>query len=147
MYRIVLFVFLIWGVFFKGFSGEEARQVETLILSEISVSLTGKKEGIKVYLTDNMKYIIKYSKILLPVSKCQEADIVIAGKEIKDLECRRKLMVVTKYYLLKEYPNAVAAFYWHKGRPNIVFVYERLKNFGISISEKYIKYVDSEKNL
>ena len=146
MLRVIQIFILTIVVFANGFQNENARKIESLILSEISTVLLGKAK-IKVFLTDNMKYILKYSKILIPVQTCREAELVIAGEKIKTDDCRGKLMVVTKYYLIKQYNEAVAAFYWHKGRPNIIFIYERLKKFDIKLPDRYYKYIDSEKNL
>ncbi|SNZ06717.1 hypothetical protein SAMN06265182_0773 [Persephonella hydrogeniphila] len=147
MWRIIKILLIIYTIGAWAFQGEEAKKIESAILSEVSSVITGKQYGIKVYTTDNMKYIFRYSKILLPVYECINADLIIAGERLKDNRCRGKKMIVTRYYLLKEYKNAIAAFYWHKGRPNLIFIQERLKHYGISIPDKYKKFADSEKNL
>ncbi|WP_456463829.1 hypothetical protein [Persephonella sp.] len=123
------------------------KEIESTIISRISTTLTGKHYKIKAFATDNMKYIFKYSKILIPSYECDEADVVIAGDLLKNKDCEKKVMIVTKYYLIRKYQNAVAAFYWYKGRPNIVFIKERLEKFGIKLPTEYEKYIDSEKNL
>jgi hypothetical protein len=147
MWKVIKIFFLVYVIGAAAFQEEKVRKIETAILSEISSVITGKQYGIKVYTTDNMKYIFKYSKILLPAYECINADLIIAGERLRDKKCRGKIMVVTKYYLLKEYKDAVAAFYWHKGRPNLIFIEERLKQYRISIPDKYKKFIDSEKNL
>ncbi|WP_456384302.1 hypothetical protein [Persephonella sp.] len=147
MLKVLSTILLAVMIVFGAEASEEMKKIESLILSEISSSLIGKKDRIKVYLTDNMKYIIKYSKIFIPVQECDRAEIIIAGEDLETGNCRGKLMIVTRYYLIHKYTNAVAAFYWHKGRPNIIFISERLKHFKISIPKKYNKYIDSEKNL
>ncbi len=145
MFRIIYVLLLFYWAFAFANSKEQIHKIESEIISKICSAVTGKNADIKVYLTENMKYITKYSKIFVMVDRCKDADVVIAGKELQN--CRGKLMVVTKYYLLKKYNNAVAAFYWYKGRPNIIFVKERLENFKILLPDRFIKYVDSEKNL
>ncbi|MBK3332838.1 hypothetical protein GWK41_07130 [Persephonella atlantica] len=144
MFRIV-YISVLFYLVFAFASEEQIHRVEAEIISKICSAISGKHIGIKVYLTKNMKYIIKYSKIFVPVNSCENADIVVVGKEIEN--CRGKIMVVTRYYLLKKYDNAVAAFYWYKGRPNIIFVKEKLKKYRISLPEEFLKYVDSERNL
>jgi len=147
MFRIVNIFLFVFAYFTGAFSEEEVKKIETMIISQISSTLTGKQYRIKAFTTDNMKYIFKYSKILIPSYECDKADIVIAGDQLKNKNCEKKVMIVTKYYLIRKYENAVAAFYWYKGRPNILFIKERLEKFGISLPAKYKKYTDSEKNL
>ncbi len=147
MFRLINIFLFILAYFTGAFSGEEIKKVESIIISQISSTLTGKQYRIKVFATDNMKYIFKYSKILIPNYECDKADIVVAGDQLKNKSCEKKVMIVTKYYLIRKYENAVAAFYWYKGRPNVVFIKERLKKFGIKLPAKYKKYIDSEKNL
>ncbi|MDQ7055576.1 MAG: hypothetical protein Q9M89_03460 [Persephonella sp.] len=144
MFRLI-YVFMLFYLVFAFASEEQIHRVEAEIISKICSAISKKDIGIKVYLTENMKYIIKYSKIFVPVDSCEDADIVVAGQEIHN--CRGKIMVVTRYFLLKRYKNAVAAFYWYKGRPNITFVKEKLERYHISLPEKFSKFVDSERNL
>ncbi len=142
--QVTIFLLICFSV---AFSEEAVKKIESMIISRISSVVTGKQYRIKTYATDNMKYIFKYSKILIPSYECDKADIVIAGEQLKNKDCEKKVMIVTKYYLLRNYKNAVAAFYWYKGRPNILFIKERLERFGINLPEKYKKYTDSEKDL
>ncbi len=145
MFRLIFISLLFYIAFAFGESKEQIYKIEAEIISKICSALTGKSIGIKVYLTENMKYIIKYSKIFIPVEKCSDADVIVAGKKVQS--CKGKIMVVTRDYLLKKYEDAVAAFYWYKGRPNIIFVEEKLKKHGISLPKEFLKYVDSERNL
>lgn len=56
------------------------------------------------------------------------------------LECANKPIVVLDYDLLKKYDNAVAAFFWKKGRPNIVFIKDRVEKFNIKLPKPYEVY-------
>ena len=74
-----------------------------------------------------------------------EAQVHIIGKERK-LEdgCERIPILVLDYDLLEIYENAVVAFFWKKGRPNIVFLKKRLEKFNIVLPESY-KIYEEEK--
>lgn len=79
------------------------------------------------------------------VGSCEKASILIMTHE-RDIPetCRKKPIVVLDYALLKKYETALAAFFWKKGRPNIVFVDERIRSFNVSLPQSYEIYVEEE---
>jgi len=77
------------------------------------------------------------------VQNCEEADIIILHT-IDNLssKCVDKL-VFTDYY--KTYVNnegIVGAFFWQKGRPNIVFRQAVLRDKEITLSASFNKYIE-----
>jgi len=66
-----------------------------------------------------------------------KADILLFPKNKKST----KVLVVDSYKALKDNKNSIAAIYVKKGRTQIIFVKERLKNNGfdlMKVSEKYL---------
>ena len=141
---ILIFLLLVVSLAF-GYE-EEIHKVEAKILSEMAHILAKKSKKVKVATSPDLKYIIKYSKILYQVNNCKKAQILITGDE-KLLKRCNKPAIVTRYYLLKKYKNAIGAIYWKKGRPNVVFVKDRLEMFKIRLPDRYRKYLEREKNL
>ena len=141
---ILIFLLLVVSLAF-GYE-EEIHKVEAKILSEMAHILVKESKKIKVITSPDLKYIIKYSKILSQVNSCKKAQILITGNE-ELLKYCNKPAIVTRYYLLRKYKNAIGAIYWKKGRPNVVFIEDRLEIFKIKLPDRYKKYLEREKNL
>jgi hypothetical protein len=119
---------------------EREKELEVKIIEKISSDMLG-KDRIRVYLVGYpQERIIRYGKKLIIATNCISADIVIV-KEKMEISCKGKIILTTNYYLLLEYPDAVGAFYWKKGRPHIVFLKERLKKKGITLPYEYEKFI------
>lgn len=79
------------------------------------------------------------------VKSCKEAKVLILSTVVVvPKECQNKPILVLDYDLLTRYNNAVSAFFWKKGRPNIVFISDRVKKFSISLPPSYSKYVEDQ---
>jgi hypothetical protein len=77
------------------------------------------------------------------VQDCKKADVLILADAINiSKECMNKVSIVFDYDLLNKHENAVGTFFWKKGRPNIVFVKDRIEKFNIVLPESYIKYIE-----
>ena len=50
---------------------------------------------------------------------------------------RNKLMIVSSYKALRTNPKSIGAIYLKKGRTQIIFIEERLKNNGLSLPKIY----------
>jgi len=68
------------------------------------------------------------------------ADIVLFPKRKKI----NKVLVVDSYKALKKYKNSIGAIYIKKGRTQIVFVKERLKDNGFDLTKMAKKYLIQE---
>ena len=84
-------------------------------------------------------------KQLNVVKTCNNAKVLILSSE-KSIpkSCIAKPILVLDYNLLEKHSNAVSAFFWQKGRPNIVFLKKRLQHFSISLPPTYEKYVEEQ---
>ena len=84
-------------------------------------------------------------KQLNVVKTCKNAKVLILSSE-KSIpkHCISKPILVLDYDLLAKHSNAVSAFFWKKGRPNIVFIKKRLQYFSISLPPTYEKYVEEQ---
>ena len=76
----------------------------------------------------------------LTLSSFDNADVILFPKEKK----LKKLAIVNSYGALRESKKNIGAIYLRKGRTQIVFIQERLKNNGLSLPEKYQKYIITE---
>ncbi|WP_457641534.1 hypothetical protein [Persephonella sp.] len=141
----VKYVIRLLPVFFLTFINlstgfEKEKELEIKILEKIATDIT-KKEKVKVYLVgypENL--VISYSKKLKTTDTCKNSDVIIL-KEKSEIPCKGKIILTTNYYLLLNYPDAVGAFYWKKGRPHLVFIKERLERKNIKLPPDYDKFI------
>jgi len=73
----------------------------------------------------------------LKLTSLDEADIVLFPKKSVD----NKMIIVGSYQELIGNNNSIGAIYLKKERTQIIFIKERLKNKGISLPEKFNKYI------
>jgi len=77
--------------------------------------------------------------------KCESADIIIL-KEKENLPsyCVHQHIFVLSYKLLNDIPKSFGAFFWKKGRPNIVFIEPRVKENSLELSIEMKPYVEEK---
>ncbi len=111
------------------------------IYERISKALSGVNEP-KVYLHGEIEALLRYP-LANPVKSCIEADVIITTTmQSLPIECHEKTIFANSYRLLRSSPQIVGAFFWSKGRPNIVFYKERLDRHGITLSDEYERYIE-----
>ena len=98
----------------------------------------------KVYLHTEIESLKKYSQGLALVNECQDADLVIISS-LNELptSCEGKLLFGTKYSHLRD-KRVIGAFFWQKGRPNIIFYKNRLEQHSITLNNNFLKYIEEE---
>ena len=110
-------------------------------LLEKVLPLLFQKETLNVYADKKVTRLLKQSQYLYLVKKCEDADIIV-GRYFKNLDgqCVKKPFFTTYYREFKNNPDTIGAFYWRKGRPQIRFHKNTIKekNLYLDISlEKY----------
>lgn len=108
-------------------------------------------ETIKFY-TQNREYatVFAHAEHFVLVDKAEDADIVLitSKKEIEKLKHtilpKNTILFTTSYRLLKTNDDIVGAFYWRKGRSQLLFIKERLEKNNIHLPQSYRKYIVGE---
>jgi len=113
------------------------------IFNTIVSSVTNKKNA-AVYLYKDIEAVSKYPDKLRVVKDCSSADVVLLSS-IRDIpkDCDSKVLFGTRYSHLKN-KNVIGAFFWQKGRPNILFYRERLEKQHIKLDKSFDKYIENE---
>ncbi len=116
-------------------------QLAIKIYSSIAYECTGKVNP-KIYLHGDLGMLYDVDSINR-THKCSDADFVITST-LKQLppKCEDKIIFTNKYRLFQESKQIIGAFFWQKGRPNIIFDRERLKNQNIKLSNSFEKYIE-----
>ncbi len=111
------------------------------IFSRISTALT-QKTNPNIYIHTNIKDIQEHENKLTFVKDCSKADLVLLSST-QDIPstCDGKLLFGTRYYHLKD-ERVIGAFFWQKGRPNVLFYKSRLEKNNIKLDSSFNKYIE-----
>ena len=90
------------------------------------------KNIIKIY-TKKYKTLSKNLKI---VNSCKNADLVLGN-----LKCNKPRFLLD-YYSFKNDKEAIGAFYWRKGRPQLRLRKEKLKKYNLYVSKNFEDYLE-----
>jgi len=117
--------------------------LEASIFNKIVQSITDKKAP-KVYIYKKIVSVSKYPNRMKLIKECALSDIVLLST-MQDIpkSCEGKLFFGSHYKHLKN-PHVIGAFFWQKGRPNILFYKSRLDENHISLGKSFEKYIESE---
>ncbi len=101
------------------------------------------KDSILVYAKDPLyKSVILNSQNLKLANSAEEASIIIISSQDEVTnKTKNKLLFATDNDIFIDNENAIGAFYWQKGRPEIVFSKARLKNAKLSITQEFERYL------
>lgn len=114
------------------FSASSEAKILRLIFTELYdaelIIYSNEKEKLKTLAEAELK----------TTSQCSEATFLYSSTYI--YSCKDIPLFTSSYKTLRENSNAIGAFYWRKGRPNIIFIKTRLKKFNLELPEKLKKY-------
>ncbi len=131
-------------------SYSKPEELEVKILEKLFQDILG-KERVRVFVIGDKKEhyrrgIEDYSDNLHLVTNCGGADIVLLAGQISSIpeDCLKKPLFSTRRENISKFRGCLGAFYWKKGRPNIVLIKERLEERGIKMPKEYRRYIESE---
>ncbi len=143
MKKILILLILVYGQLFA------LEKESTLkIYNQIFSSLVS-KPVISVYTNDKeYKDVFSQSDKIRLVDEASVADIVLITNRptlfniIKERQWMEQsddkpILFVTDYRLLKYSLDIVGAFYWRKGRSQLLFIKDRLNQYHISLPQEY----------
>lgn len=114
------------------------------------------KASINVYTKDKeYRNVFSHSKRIFLSDKLEESDIVLIT-EARTLNNvlytinrntdvgKKPIIFVTNYHFLKMSDDIVGAFYWRKGRGQLLFIKNRLKQYDITLPKGYQSFIIDE---
>lgn len=126
-------------------STERGVRLEQKIMNRILRALTGKSAGIHVYFAGRRlpQSLLKNPDVIL-TPRPENADVVLVGSRRPDarLAHLHKPLLTLDYGTLRDYPNAVGAYFWQKGRPNIIMIRARLDRERIRLPAEFDRYIE-----
>lgn len=113
------------------------------------------KTVISVYTTDQeYRKVFNTSKRLFLAREPEESDVILITnrstlesvlKRSKiNQNSKKPILFVTDYRLLKNSEDVVGAFYWRKGRSQLLFINKRLKEHNITLPSSYQNFMIDE---
>jgi len=110
---------------------------------------------ITVYTTDKeYRKVFATSKRFFLAREPEESDIIlitnrstldsILKRNITNINSNKPILFVTDYRLLKNSKEVVGAFYWRKGRSQLLFINSRLQEHNITLPAAYQNFMIDE---
>jgi len=130
--KLLLAVIFISNLFANNY---EVRLYEKIIPSIFQ------KDKVIVYASKDIKEFFLNKHLFSITTDCNKADIIV-GKKFKDLntECLKKPFFTTSYRAYRKYKNAIGAFYWKKGRPQLQFELQKIEQFNLFLPNSLKRY-------
>lgn len=129
MKKIILLSFFIVSLY-----GESA---ESKIMKLIFNSIF-QKESLMVFVDSEQKSTIIKDAGFIVAPSCSKADVVYASKLLQ--ACPKKPIFTDNYETFKTNDNVFGAFYWSKGRPNIMFDSHKMEDLELRLPQNLKKY-------
>jgi len=145
MKSLFLTLFLTLLLTLSSFASDSSLDLEVKILEKIISEIFINKE--KIIWSDNKELCtaIRKKELIKTTPECKKATIMVL-KDIKNLskECANSVIFVLDYELLSKVPKSFGAFFWKKGRPNVVILKSRLNSLSIQASNDLDPYLEDK---
>lgn len=147
MRKVCLLLILIYGQVF-ALEKESTLKMYDSIFS--AFSLNG---SVKVYTNDKeYREVFGDSKRIILSNKLEESDIALITDEqtlqsvlyrlrVHKNMRRKPVLFVTNYQFLKMSDDILGAFYWRKGRSQLLFIKKRLQQHNITLPQEYQNFI------
>ena len=98
---------------------------------------------ITIYADPETKKILQKSKVFRLVDKCDRSVDLLVGKDFVNVPyaCQDKPIFATNYRTLRDNDNSFGAFYWIKGRPQVRFQRNVIKQFDLILPDYLRRYM------
>ncbi len=109
--------------------------------------------SITVYTNDReYREVFRHSQRIFLSDKLEESDIVLITDErtlrsvlyrlrVNNNASKKPILFVTNYHFLEKSDDILGAFYWRKGRSQLLFIENRLKQHEITLPKEYQNFM------
>jgi hypothetical protein len=125
--------------------GEASKSsVEVQIIEKIATSMFPDQKVTVWGETVELKNTLQQSKKIDSVENYNNARILFVSKKIPENISSSNIIITTDYSLLIKDQRALGAFFWQKGRPNLLFLRERMQRANVTLGHEFEKYIEDE---
>jgi hypothetical protein len=144
MNALKVFMILLLLMTTTAFSQQNPEYIEVKLLEKVlSDMFDTQKIYVCVYGSDKSEKIKKYSNKIV-ITDCQDAQIILTDRYIPE---NFKPVFALNDEVLRVIKNAIGGLYWKKGRPQLIFLEDRLNRFNIKLPPEYKGFMIESKNL
>ena len=118
--------------------------METQIIERIATSLFPQQKITAWGETADQKNMIRQSAKIKEASDSSDADLIIVSKHLPQNLSSNCVIITTEYTLLKKDERIIGAFFWQKGRPNLLFLRPRLQKANVKLGHEFDKYIEDK---
>ena len=154
MRKVLLGLLVALLAFGAPVGGKSPEELEARILEKIFTDLLGKEKVRVLILGDKERTVSKrlrrFSEKIDQVGSCEDADLVLLAGRLKGglpEVCGDKPLFSLRREDVFKFESCVGAFYWKKGRPNILLIRERLEERKLYLPPEYNRYMESFRSL
>jgi hypothetical protein len=122
------------------------------IYHELLSSLLGNKDIILYTKDKELSHVFKSSSKIVLTDNIKNATIILISSSSDLISIDERLLTsslhpilfATDYRLLKKSKSIIGAFYWKKGRSQLLFIKHRLDKYKIHLAPKYRAFIVDE---
>ena len=118
--------------------------IEVQIIDKIAASLFPGQKITAWGETADQKNILQQSKKINAVDESGDARLIIVAKKVPQNFSNTAVIITTEYSLLAKDERIVGAFFWQKGRPNLLFLRNRMQKANLTLGHEFDKYIEDE---
>ena len=139
--------FIFYFLFFTSllFANDPSDKLRVEIIKNIVLGIKN-SEPMSVWSDDGkIMKALRSSDEFKVVDNCRDAGLIILNdKSSLPKNINQKHIFVLKYSLLHKIPDSFGAFFWKKGRPNIVFIKPRVQKQSLKLSTNLKPYIEDK---
>lgn len=118
--------------------------IEVKLLEKVLTDMFGSSRVyVCIYDSDKKEAIERYSTKIV-ITNCNQANIIITDRYLPE---NSKPVFALNDEIIKSLKNAIGGLYWKKGRPQLIFLEDRLDKFNIRLPSEYKGFIVNSKNL
>lgn len=150
MKKLLILLILVYGELY-ALERESTLKMYHGIFSALSF-----EKQVSVYTNDKeYRDVFRYSNKIVMTNLPEKSDIVLVTEErtlkslmiklnVSNANSQMPIIFVTKYQLLELSKDIVGAFYWRKGRSQLLFIKNRLEQHNIKLPKEYQNFMIDE---
>lgn len=139
-FRLFLAIILISSILYSSETLIAAKIIDKTVSALFPEKKRLKSWGSTAYHRD----IISKTTRLVEAMTLEEAEFYLVGEKISKLIDKKGVIFTTDIDLFYNDERVIGAFYWQKGRPNLIFLRERLEAYELPISSELQDYIEDE---
>ena len=139
-FKLILVLCLLTSMLYSSETLIAAKIIDKTVAALFPEKLKLKSWGSTAYHRD----IISKSTRLIETKTADEAEFYLVGATVPMHIDEERVIFTTDIDLFYEDERVIGAFFWQKGRPNLIFLRDRLEKYKLPLSGELEAYIEDE---